>query len=159
MQQMPPQHKVPPQQQHQFYDPQQAQRQSQQFYNPQHAQQSQQVSDFNTVPEVEQEEVRIDAVAPLVLAIIALFGVWPCGIISLIWSSKNMRKITPEHRKYKRVRTAQMLASLALILTLIYVIVSLVFAFYWWQHLQALFCEQGDEAFCNTATKLANLLK
>merc|ERR1711916_311718 len=74
----------------------------------------------------QQEFVKIDYVTPIVLACIALVGVWPCAIVAIVRSRKNMRKIerNEAHPKYKSVLLASRIAVAALIM---YAILFLVF--------------------------------
>merc|ERR1711916_243966 len=60
------------------------------------------------VAQPPQEFVKIDYVTPIVLACIALAGVWPCAIVAIVLSRKNMRKIerNEAHPKYKSVLLA-----------------------------------------------------
>merc|ERR1712232_184515 len=90
------------------------------YYGGQHA--------YEMTPpyEAQQEFVKIDYVTPIVLACIALAGVWPCAIVAIVLSRKNMRKIerNEAHPKYKSVLLASRIAVAALIM---YAILFLVF--------------------------------
>jgi hypothetical protein len=145
-------------QQAHFYDARQMMHQQPHYYDPMQQEQQQQPQAFfndQVAATPVEERVRIDAIAPLVLAIIACFGIWPCGIISLVWSHKNMKKInySREHHKFRMVRIAQIVAAVALIFTIIYVIFFICFAVFYFQEVYSIMCSQGDPGYCEAAGK------